>query len=174
MALTVEVDSKKVSAALESAPGKTGLALLRALKRGTKAAGTAANRVVAKDMGLKVGDVRKRIRLKAPTAQTLTGELMASLKRIPTINFGARGTARGVTYRGKGGRSLIPHAFIATMPGGHAGAFKRKTRQRLPIRQLYGPSVGRVFDNHAEDIMARGEEVVMAELDRQIDRMLGM
>ncbi len=173
MALTVTVDSKKVSAALESAPRKTGIALVRALKRGTRAAGTTANRVVAKDMGLKVGDVRSRIRIKAPTAKTLTGELRANLKRIPLIKFRARSTRRGVSYRGKSGRSRHPHAFIVKMPAGHIGVFERKEgAARLPIRQLYGASVGRVFDLHAAEIMARGEEVVTAELDRLADRIL--
>jgi len=180
MSLTVEVDSKRVNAALDAAPKKTGIGLLRALKRGTKAAGTLANRVVSKDMGIKVSDVRARIRLENPNAQTLSGKLHASLKRIPLIKFGARGPepsrgrGRGVTYKGKGGRSRHPHAFIATMPGGTRGVFERKEGAgRLPVRQLYGASIGRVFDEHRKEIMARGEEQVLAELDHQLDRIFG-
>ena len=171
--LNVEIDTKRVSAALDAAPKKAGIALLRALKRGTKAAGTQANRVVSKDMGIKVSDVRKRIRLEPPNARTLTGSLHASLKRIPLIKFAARSTRSGVTYRGKGGRSRRPHAFIATMPTG-PGVFKRKEGAgRLPIRQLYGASIGRVFDEHRKEIMARGEQQVLAELDHQLDRIFG-
>ncbi len=169
--LNIEVDTKKVSAALESAPKKVGIALLRSTKRGTKAAQTIAKRVVAKDMGLKVSDVLKYIRLKEPTAQTLCGELRASLKRIPLIKFGARGGRGGVRYRGKGGRSRHPHAFIAKMPTGHIGVFEREGTKSLPIRQLYGASVGRVFSEHQGEILARGEEVVNAELDRLVDRI---
>lgn len=174
----VEIDSKKVDAALENSPKKTGIALLRALKRGTKAANTLAARLVAKDMGLKVSDVRTRIRLKEPTAQTLSGKLGANLKRIPLIKFGARGPepsrgrGRGVTYRGKSGRSRHPRAFIATM-GGHRGVFERKGTARLPIRQLYGASIGHVFAQHRGEILARGEEQVMKELDHQLDRIFG-
>lgn len=171
--VNIGVDSKRVSAALEAAPRKTGIALLRALKRGTKAAGTHSNRVVAKDMGIKVSDVRKRIRLEPPNARTLTGTLHASLKRIPLIKFAARSTRSGVTYRGKGGRSRRPHAFIATMPSG-TGVFKRKEGAgRFPVRQLYGASIGRVFDEHRKEIMARGEAQVLAELDHQLDRIFG-
>ena len=99
--LNIEVDSKEVTAAFEVAPKKTGVALLRALKRGTKSAATHANRVVSKDMGVKVSDVRAKIRLENPTAQTLSGKLRANLKRIPLIKFGARGPepSRG---RGRG------------------------------------------------------------------------
>lgn len=180
MALKIEVDSKKVAVALETAPKKAGVALLRALKRGTKSAKTTGKRAVAKDTGLKAGDVAKRIRITEPKAQTLTGTLHADLKRIPLIKFGAkgpepsRGRGRGVRYRGKSGRGSLPHAFIATMPSGHRGVFSRAGKDRKPIRQHFGPSVGRVFDLHRDEIMARGEEVVIAELDRQLDRMLGV
>lgn len=177
MALKIEVDSKKVAAALETAPKKTGIALLRALKRGTKSAKTAGKRLVAKDTGLRAADVAARIRITEPTARTLTGKLHADLKRIPLIKFGAKGSepsrGRGRGVRTKKGTPL-PHAFIATMPSGHRGVFSRAGKSRLPIRQHFGPSVGRVFDNHREEIMARGEEVVIAELDRQLDRMLGV
>ena len=157
----IDVDTKELGDFIDAAPKKTSIALLRALKRGTKSARTHAARVVSKDIGLKVGDVRKRIRLKEPNGQTLTGELRADLKRIPLIKF-------------KGGRKRRPrHAFVATMPTGHEGIFKRRGRSRLPIRELFGPSVGRVFDLHRNEIMARGEEVVAAEIDRQLKRIFG-
>lgn len=160
-ALRVDVETKTLGAFLDAAPTKTSIALLRALKRGTKSARTHAARVVSRDMGLKVGEVRNRIRLKEPTGQTLTGELGGSLKRIPLIKL-------------KGGRKRRPrHAFIATMPTGHEGVFKRAGSKRLPIRELFGPSVGRVFDLHRGEIMARGEEVTTAELDRLLDRIFG-
>ena len=178
--LNIEVDSKKVNAALEVAPKKTGIALLRALKRGTKAAKTISNRVVAKDMGIKASDVRSRIRIEEPTAQTLSGKLRANLKRIPLIKFGARGPepsrgrGRGVTYKGQGGgRKRHARAFISTMGAEHRGVFERKGEGRLPIKQLYGPSIGRVFDEHRKEIMDRGEEQVLTEFNRQIDRILG-
>lgn len=169
--MNISIDPKEVNALLESAPKKVGIALLRSLKRGTKSANTLAGRLVSKDMNIKAGEVRIRIRLKEPTDQTLTGELRASLKRIPLIKFGASASSRGVRSRGKSGR--IPHAFIATMPSGHEGVYERKGTARLPIRQLYGPSVGHVFIAHQGEILKRGEEVLTAELDRLVDRIMG-
>ena len=173
-AVRIDLETKELSAFLNAAPRQTSIALLRSLKRGTKAAQTHAARVVSKDMGLKVGTVRKRIRIKQPTGQTLTGEVRADLKRIPLVNFGARATRRGVSYRGEGGRRRIPSAFLATMATGHRGVFKRAGSRRLPIRELFGPSIGHVFDHHRDEIMARGEQVVMAELDRQLKRIFGV
>ena len=180
MALTVTVDSKSVSDALDAAPRKTGIAILRALKLGTKSANTLAARLASKDMGLKVGDVKRQIRLIVPTGQTLTGELRVSLKRIPLIKFGARGPepsrgrGRGVTARGKVGRKRYPHAFIATMPKtGHRGVFEREATTRLHIQERYGPSVGHVFIVHQGEILARGEFDTTKELSRQLDRIFG-
>ncbi len=176
--ISIRIDTIRVGDYLDNFPKQTGIALLRATKRGTRAAQTTANRVCAKDMGLKIGDVRTRIRRKEPTGQTLTGEVRASLKRIPLIKFGARGPepsrgrGRGVTARGKGGRSRIPSAFIATMPTGHRGVFKREGTKRGPISQLYGPSVGRVFVAHEGEIAARGEEQLLGELNRLLDRIM--
>ncbi|MGI0149487.1 MAG: phage tail protein, partial [Thermoplasmata archaeon] len=136
MEISVQIEgASKVGVFLEAFPKETGKAILRALKRGTTSAATHANRVVSAEMGLKVGDVRKRIRVVEPRGETLTGEVRGSLKRIPLIEFGARGPepsrgrGGGVSYRiGSGGRGRHPHAFITTV-GSHRGVFGRK---RIP------------------------------------------
>ena len=177
-AVGIDVETKGLEVFLDAAPKKTSIALLRALKRGTKSAATHANRVAAKDMGLKVGDVRKRIRVKPPNGQTLSGELRPSLSRIPIIEFGAkgprpsRGRGRGISYRSGSGRKTNPNAFFATL-GNREGVHEREGRSRTPTRELFGPSVGRVVDLHRNEIMARGEEVVTAEIDRQLKRIFG-
>ena len=176
--ISIRIDTVRVSDYLEFFPKKTGIALLRATTRGTRAANTLAARLVSKDMGLKVGVVKSRIRLKLPTARTMAGELRASLKRIPLIQFGARGPepsrgrGRGVTARSRGGRTRLPHAFIATMPSGHRGVFARDTVKRGPITQRYGPSVGHVFVKHEKAITDRGEEQLLGELNRQLERIM--
>ena len=167
--ISIEADTSKVDAFLDVFPKQTGIALLRALNRGTKSAATHANRVVAKDIGIKVGDARKRIRVKPPNGQTLEGELRASLERIPLIELKKRGQRR------------VPHSFTATMPGGHVGIFKRvrgsmhrgPKLHELPIRELKGPSVGRVVDKHAREITAKSEAEFVKEFDRLLDRIIG-
>lgn len=170
MQIAVEIlGASKVSVFLDTFPSETGKAILRALKRGTDSAATHAGRVVASDMGLKIGDVRKRVRVIPPTGETLAGELRGSLKRIPLIDFAKR--------------SKVPHAFPATMPSGHRGIFVRSplhstrrgpkpNRSGLPIRELLGPSVGRVLSNHQGEILARGSEVFLKEFDRLLDRII--
>lgn len=178
--IAVEIDgASKVGVFLDAFPRETGKAILRALKRGTAAASTHANRVVSADMGLKVGDVRKRIRVVEPNGSTLEGQLRASFRRVPLIDFGAtgpdpsRGRGGGVRYRiGTGGRGRSPHAFIATMPTGHRGIFERKTTKRLAIRELFGPSIGRVLSERQREILSRGSDAFLQELDRLLNRII--
>jgi hypothetical protein len=40
---------------------------------------------------------------------------------------------------------LIPGSFIARVRSGHIGVFKRSSKSRLPIQELFGPSVALVF-----------------------------
>ena len=176
--ISIRIDTIRVGDYLDNFPKQTGIALLRATKRGTLAANTLAASLVAKDTGLLVRDVKSRIRVKAPTAQTMAGELRANLRRIPLIKFKAkgpepsRGRGKGVTAGAKGRRTTIPSAFIATMSSGHRGVFKREGKARGPISQLYGPSVGHVFVKHESEIVARGEEQLLGELNRLLDRIM--
>lgn len=189
--ITIQVEDARVRRAFEEAPRKTSIALLRSLTSGTRSAHTLAGRLVAKDMGIKVGDAKESVRVNLPTGARLEGQIAGGLKRIPLIKFGARGPepsrgrGRGVTYRGKGGTKRLPHAFIATMPSGHRGVYMRTTtravrrgpppmRSALPIRQLFGPSIGRVLDRNKKEILARGEEQTTKEFNRQINRILGV
>lgn len=150
---------EKLSSFLDVFPAKASISLLRSLKRGTDAARTETNRLVAKDMGLKVGDVRKRTRTIPPTGASLAGEVRASLTRVPLIEFGKK--------------KRPAQAFIATMPrSGHTGIYRRKSRRRLPIVELRGASVGHSAAGHVKEILARGWERSQSELNRQLDRLL--
>ncbi|MCP4200651.1 MAG: hypothetical protein GY769_01795 [bacterium] len=180
MGLEFGVEKDQVDQFLTLAPKKTSLAVLRSVKRGTMAARTVAARTVSKDMGIAVSVVRKSIVMTTPSGKTgAVGILRASLKRIPLYLFKARGPfpsrgkGRGVTYRKGGGRANIRDAFIAKMPSGHMGVFKRSGRARLPVKQLFGPSIGRVFDLKRKAIMEAGAEAGEKELDRLLDRIFG-
>lgn len=178
--LQFTLDTSKVDDFLDLAPKKTSLAVLRAVKRGGMAAHTAAARVVSRDIRLKVGTVKKAISLTPPNARTLTATLAAGLKRIPLIKLGAKGPipskgkGRGVSYRSKLGSGRLTFAFIATMESGHTGVFKRKGRTRLHIQELFGASIGRVFDIHRKQIAGKGADVAGKELSRLLDRTFGV
>lgn len=167
MELTLTVKSEQVDQALAAGPAKVGKALVRAMNRGIGAGRTLMVSRIAKDTGLKSKDVRAALPMTEATLNRPLARLAASLKRIPLYKFGARGPmpsrgrGRGVSYKlpGSGGRQRVEDAFIAQMPSGHVGVFKRRRPARLPIQELFGPSLGRVFAKYRPEALARAEDV---------------
>jgi hypothetical protein len=162
---------------LEEYPRGAQRVIVRALNRGIASANTFMAGAVARDMKMKVGDVKAAFSLRKASFDRPEALLAAPTKRIPLIAFGARGTRRGgVTAAGK----RYPHAFLATMPGGHTGVFMRvaganrrgpkPNRSQLPIKQLYGPSIGHVFAKFRAQGLARAEEMFQKTLDHELER----
>lgn len=163
-----------IIADFRDAPERITRAAVRALNRGIASAKTVMVRLIAADTGLKVSDVRDAIPLHEATFSRPAARIAASLKRIPLIKFGARGTepsrgkGRGVSYRLKGGAGRLPKAFIATMPTGHRGVFMRVGTRRLPIKERFGPSLGHVFKTHRAAGVARAMEMFTKNFDHEL------
>jgi hypothetical protein len=156
-------------------PQSVTKALVRAMNRSMASGRTIMVREIAGDTKLKSKDVRDAMPLSEATLSRPEARLSASLKKIPLIRFQARGPepsrgkGRGVTYRlGAGSRERIPNAFIATMKSGHRGVFKRVTSKRLPLIQLYGPSLGRVFEKFRAAGLARTLEAFEKNFDHEL------
>jgi hypothetical protein len=159
-------------------------AIPRALNKvATTARAEAAREIKQAGYGLKVGAIKKAIKTIRATKHDLTAIVRASGSPIPLIEYGARQTRKGVTVSVLRGRKLIPGGFIATMPTGHRGVFVHKgevnrwvmrngkrVRSRLPIRELFGPSIPQAFVNNTVQaalkgaIKARFPVVLMQEL----------
>lgn len=167
----VEAVTAHLAARLANLP----IAEVRAINRTIGSVRTVMVRLIAEDVGLKQKDVRDALRMQQASLSRPEAILAAKLKRIPLIDFQAtgpepsRGKGRGVSYKLSGGRSRIQNAFIATMPSGHRGVFVRKAKARLGIREAFGPSLGHVFAKHTAAGIARGREVLVANLKHEIE-----
>lgn len=128
--------------------------LARALDRAATGGKTAMARAISKDIGIANKTVTRQIRIdKAGLSSKTDPRIVVSIsgRPIPLIAFGARGPepSRG---KGRGVRTKLPakrhlpHAFIATMPGGHRGVYQREGKGRLPIKQEFGPAMPDVFE----------------------------
>jgi hypothetical protein len=148
------------------------VAVARALNRAIASANTVMVRAVAEDMGLKQADVRKQIIVRRAVADAVLTRMLASLEargaRLPLIAFKARAGRGGVRARLPGGAGHYPRAFIATMPSGHVGVFQRKAAPRLPIVELHGPSIPKVFERHTPAGVARGQEQLVKNLVHEL------
>ena len=147
--------------------------LRRSLNRGASASPSRIARRIAAVMPLPKEEIRRHVHVRLATGQRLTATFTVWGSPTPLIRLSAWETARGVAYQGVGSRKLAKGAFIATMPRGRTAVFRRRGVGRLPIRELYGPSIPDVFDRSAIEHVARraGDDVVRT-LDRQVKREL--
>jgi len=163
MTVTLE-DTNALIADFRNFPGTTTRAMVRALNRAIASGRTFMVRELARDTGLRSTDLRAALSMREATFDKPEARLATTLKRIPLVKFNARGPepsggrGQGVSYRLPSSKGRVPTAFIATMRSGHRGVFVRSskltlranqfkgfTRKRLPIRELFGPSLGHVF-----------------------------
>lgn len=150
-------------------------AAARAINRTLTSERAAIGSDIAKNMGIRVGTVKDAMTIEKATTSAPVGRLLAKGKRIPRIEFNARGPepsrgrGRGVSYRGEAGRIRVENAFIATMRTGHRGVFVRRTTKRLPIRELFGPSIAHVFEKLVPNGEARRNEVLVKNLQHEIE-----
>lgn len=148
--LDFEKDLKRVERELGRAHRKiVAPAASSALNRTAREARTNSARElmgsVGKALGLSVSGFKKTIKLKRARVRNLIAALVVSGSALPLARFGARKTAKGVSAAPWGKRRVHKGAFIAKMPSGRRGVFKRTSKNRLPIKELWGPSIPRVF-----------------------------
>jgi len=169
--VTVKLDLRDVLAGIDNLIAEFPLAAQRALGRTLDSTKVVMARAVATDLGLQVGVVKEKIKTRVGNGYAT---LSVSAKRIPLIDFGARGPepskgrGRGVSYRLPTGRGRLESAFITTMPSGHRGVFMRLGAGRLPIVEKFGPSLGYVFMNHIEEGQAKAREALAKNIKSEL------
>jgi len=156
----------------------------RALARTATTAEAAMARAMVQDTALPVGKIKEAISQRFADQGV---QLVCTGKRIPLIDFRARGPepsrgkGRGVTYTLPGGKQRAEHAFISTMPSGHRGVFERTGRftrrpskrggmpvNRETIRELFGPSIVKVFEKFLPLGATVAAEALMKNLQHEI------
>jgi len=156
--------------------GRAGqVANARALNRTIASIRAALIPDVASDVGVKQSTAREQFRTESARPDALVARLTVSGKRLPLIDLDARGPepskgkGRGVTARAQAGRKRYPTAFIATMRSGHRGVYQRSRTSRLPIRELFGPSLPHVFAKYLPKGLAMAEEVLVKNLEHELE-----
>jgi len=173
LAVTLE-GADALRARLETLGRQAPVAIARAVNRTLSTVQTATVRALATNTNLAQKDVRKALSITRARPGNPEGVLRVTGRRIPLLAFGARQTRGGVTYRLGQGRGLAPSAFLATMRSGHRGVFKRKGSPRLPITELFGPSLPHVVVNQRifEALQVKGQETLKARLEHEIQFLI--
>jgi Prophage minor tail protein Z (GPZ) len=122
-----------------------------------KSAKVKAAQAISKRTGLKSALVKERIYYPRVDDGEYQVEIKSSKRPIALIDFpNVMQTATGVSTRAWGKNQLIRHAFIATMKNGHRGVYRRQTKARLPIEQLWGPTIGGTFaTKEVQEVVAK-------------------
>jgi len=136
--IDVSADFGQVERMLRHMPGVVTKAATRSLNRTNDQVATIARRLIAKEMGIPVKAVRAGMFKFKATRQRLGAATVARGRPLNLARFKARQTKRGVSASAWGKRKVYKGAFIANQG---RTVFKRTSKQRLPIRPVWGPSI---------------------------------
>jgi Prophage minor tail protein Z (GPZ) len=123
-------------------------------------------------LGIPSAEIKAAMRIEPATSNHLEADLVVGGRPIPLVEFHPRQTQTGTVVQIAGKQEQYAHTFIRTMRTGHRGVFRRKGRARLPITEVYGPSVHGMLARHdvlpplCEDMRDR----LVKNLQRQGDR----
>jgi hypothetical protein len=161
-------------------PGLTALsqrATVRVLNRVAASVRAGAAKAIAEDMGIKLALARRSVEVKKANFSTMEASVIATGKRIPLYELGARPRTPGnrpVSYQGEAGRTTVPSAFVARMPSGHIGVFRRigpprpnrrgryAGQRRQKIIELFGPAAAWSFGN--EKVLGVMRNIIRARM----------
>ena len=140
----------------------------RATNRTLNRVGARASKAAIADVASQAGTTQKAIRRGGfwvnlrSRARTLVYTIKVRYGAIPLKAFSARQTKRGVTASAWGKRELYDGAFKVESLGGNV--FTRKSKDRLPIKKLWGPQPSRLV------LSPETERTITGVLDRDFAR----
>lgn len=119
-------------------------AQMRTVNELAKQVVTVSAREIRKRRRLKIGVIKKAMRVTKATITRLRARITARGRPISLKEYAARQTKRGVTVNITGRRKLWKSdggrvAFQVKAIGGHI--FARRSKKRLPIEKQWGPSI---------------------------------
>lgn len=171
-------EAKKTMRRLEK---QVPIAMSAALNRTSQGLRTEAVRKIRETYDIKASDVRPTIRLTRATPGNLRLSVSSRGRNIPLIRFKVNPKSPPSRQPRvlkasvkKSGLKPIRGAFT-TRVGGHIGVLTRLGKKRLPIKELYGPSVpvmlgGTQVKDH---LITEGERRIEQRFKHEIERRLG-
>lgn len=173
---------EKVDKVLKDLPKKANQIKYRVVQRAALAGKSEAIKQAKNKYNLKTEEITKTFKLIKPTKDNPISELISTGKRIRLIKF--KVTPKAVPKKRKNikvsvlkaqGMKTLKSAFIAKMPNGITGIFEREGRERVPLRQLFGPSVPQLFRDETikTAIKEKAKEVLEKRIVHELNRVVG-
>lgn len=169
-------DAREVRRVLAGYGRGADVVLMRTLNRVMPSVKSRAAGEIARELGVPRGAANKALNVRRAAARNLRTDLGADTRRIPLIQFQARPTLAGVTYKiGSAARRLLPRAFINVGPKVGRTVLKRAGEgdnlvPRDPALLKRGPSPAAVFirDTVQKVLDTTARERWVRELNAQI------
>lgn len=146
ISMDFSADFKRVERMFKNAPKIVEKATVSSLNKTNKNILTLANRLIAKQTGLSIRDIKKIMRTNKAKKNSLMASITSAGKELNLIRFKPRKTRRGVSATAWGKRKLYKGAFIAN--NGRT-VFIRTSKNRLPIKPVFGPSIPKTMRKQA-------------------------
>lgn len=157
-------------------------AINSALNRTIDGVRTDITKQVTATYDIKAKPVRASMKITRSSMSTLQAAVSGAGSPIPLINFHvtpnkpgkqAPGTILRASVKKSGGKP-IPDAFVQKMSSGHEGVFKRGGKERLPVKEFYGPSVPQMMGEEKiqKQIIESAGERFSNRIDHEIERLL--
>lgn len=137
--------------------GAAKRAFARAMNFVGSKANTQVRRQVAKQSGIKYGDVSKQVRLRRANVSKLEATIVGRGQTFPLKYFNARQFSYGVRANPWNRSQQFKSAFI--VDAYDQDVFVRTSSERFPIKKLWGPSVpNEMMRTDVLDLFARSTE----------------
>jgi hypothetical protein len=150
--------------------GQARTAMSRALNHEGDKRRTQVKRALVKQTGINYGAVDKATATVRATPATLTYTLKARGDETNIAWFGGVQRRKGVSASPWNRRRIFTRSFIVPRFG---RAFMRTSRNRLPIRPLYGPNLAReLLKDSSAAAWQSGIANIVARVGHEIGRML--
>jgi len=173
MTLALELDPRELASiqvALNERPEQAGRALVRAINKTLTWAVSQGLRAIASanDVPLKALRGRRRGRKRNASRRNQVGTAWFGILPVRASDVG---TPRQSRLGARAGKHFFSGAFVATMPSGHIGIFKRRTQSRLPIIEqvVRLQSAETAIDGVARQTSTRLETVFAQEFNFEVN-----
>lgn len=145
--------------------------MYRALNRGGDETRTQIRRSLVKQTGIKYGLINRAVTTVPAHSTRLAYTLEAKGDETNLSLFGAKQGKRGVSAAPWGKRRAFKGTFIIARYGGKV--FKRTTKARFPIKQVYGPNIAReLHRSPTVDNWQLANGFILKRIEHEIGRIL--
>jgi hypothetical protein len=164
---------KEVENRLGAFRSKAPSVISSAINRAAQNAKTNATRKAREEYQVKAKDINETIKIRKATRKSLGAEVKSTGYRTPLIKFKVspaqpRPKNPPKVLKAavkKDGLKSVLGAFVSNINGNKV--FRRTTKSRLPIEQLFGPAVPQMLGN--KDVRSFIESEAAKTLDKRID-----